>query len=88
MARDPELPRFAGPSALRLEDGQSCSGPPVTAERTLLALQDPPKKVLHFVCELRESSNPRLSLGASAVVTGSPGSSGQARGQAEPGDDK
>src|SRR5215212_3053850 len=55
MARDPDLQRFAGSTAPGLEDGQSGSGHPMRAGRIFVPWQHP-NLVLHFVCELRESS--------------------------------
>src|SRR6476659_10137907 len=52
MARDPELPRFAGLNALALEGWQCGSGLRSRAVRTWFPSQHP-MKVLHFVCELR-----------------------------------
>src|SRR5262249_24631983 len=57
MASDPELPQFSAASILRLEAGQSGIALPMRAGRICLPLQHLPKKVLHFVCELRESRN-------------------------------
>src|SRR6476659_771090 len=55
MARDPHLQRFAGSTDPGLEDGQSGSVHPMRAGSILVPWQHL-KLVLHFVCELRESS--------------------------------
>src|SRR6185436_15033532 len=57
MARDPHLQRFAGSTDPGLEDGQSGSDHPMRAGSILVPWQHL-KLVLHFVCELRESSFP------------------------------
>ena len=64
MARDPELPRFAGSIAHRLEAGQSRIGLPKKAARTAAPWQHPLNKVLHFVCELRGPIRPIADRGS------------------------
>src|SRR5215472_13161427 len=55
MASDPELPRFVGSSSLADEGGQSRSGLRGRDGRRTVPLQHR-NLVLHFVCELREST--------------------------------
>jgi hypothetical protein len=61
MARDPELLRFGGLFARPRDTGQSHTGLPTTDVRIVVPLQHLIQKVLHFVCEFRESSEDFIS---------------------------
>src|SRR6266581_9398251 len=55
MARDPELPRFCGLFSRLGYTGQSCNVVPTKAVHIFVPSQHLIQKVLHFVCEFRES---------------------------------
>src|SRR6266550_1676442 len=76
MARDPELPRFAASSALALEGWQCGSDLRSRAVRMWFPSQHP-MKVLHFVCELRGST--QVSVGHALHYNG-PGVGARLRG--------
>src|SRR5437763_570794 len=65
MARDPYLPRFCGLFSRLGYTGQSCNVVPTKAVHIFVPSQHLIQKVLHFVCEFRQSrilSAPKLSL--------------------------